>query len=137
MPLDRVDQVVDDLLELSEKYKREYGHNRQLPFSLRPVKADSLGYLSPTKHRDTCFVDIPYEVLDPDSVILGFYKEAEEVLLRYEGRVSWSRLFWSKPADIIPSYPEFTSFVEVKKQLDPLNLFSNEFSDRFLFPGSA
>ncbi len=62
IPLEELPLVFTELLALYQKYRKDFGYERILPFTFRPVKADRAGYLSPTKGRTTVFVDVPYDM---------------------------------------------------------------------------
>jgi L-gulonolactone oxidase len=100
-------------------------------FVMRPVGADRVGFLSPTKDRPTVFFDIPYHAQLLES---GVYAEIEKILLSCEGRCSWSRLFKTPPSEVVKQYPQYPDFVRAKREMDPCNVFSNAFSDAILFP---
>jgi len=134
LPIENVVTAVDQLLQLCQIYHTKHKYYRFAPFLLRPVGADRLGFLSPTIGRVTCFIDIPYDVpLNKDDPGFRFYQDAEKILLKLGGRVSWARLFQADKSEVINSYPQFGQFLQVKRELDPQNVFSNEFSDNLLF----
>lgn len=97
------------------------------------VAADSLGFMSPTKGRETAYVDITYDISDKNDIRFKFFQDVEKILLGLDGRVSWSRLFLKDKSQVIQAYPEYYKFLDVKNELDPQNMFSNEFSDAVLF----
>ena len=96
---------------------------------MRPVGADSVGYLSPTKGRPTVYFDIGYHHALVDT---GIYPEVEKLLLACEGRCSWSRLFKAPMSEVVKQYPQYQEFVQAKREMDPCNVFSNAFSDAVL-----
>jgi FAD/FMN-containing dehydrogenase len=124
VPVERADEAARKLLDVMK------GHSVLTIFVMRPVGADRVGFLSPTKGRPTVFFDIPYH---SQLLATGVYAEIEKILLACEGRCSWSRLFQAPPAEVIKQYPEYPEFVRAKRALDPRNVFSNRFSDAILF----
>jgi L-gulono-1,4-lactone dehydrogenase len=122
VPLDRIDEVIEELRTLLPNYPLQ----AMSAVALRPVGADDLGYLAPPKGQAVMYVDVPY-VADLERTNL--YLEIERVLLRFGGRCSWSRLIYAQPRDFLQNYPEHPRFVDAKHQLDPANVFSNAFSD--------
>jgi hypothetical protein len=122
--VERADEAARKLLDVMK------GHSVLTIFVMRPVGADRVGFLSPTKGRPTVFFDIPYH---SQLLETGVYAEIEKILLACEGRCSWSRLFQAPPAEVIKQYPEYPDFVRAKRALDPRNVFSNRFSDAILF----
>jgi FAD/FMN-containing dehydrogenase len=128
IPLNRCDQAVNELRLLF----KEYPVQAMSFMGLRPVGADDAGYLAPPKGRDVVYFDIPY-VADLEST--GVYAAIERKCLELGGRCSWSRLIYASPHEFLRNYPEHSKFVEAKRELDPSNVFSNEFSDRICFNG--
>lgn len=127
IPIHRADEAARRLLELVKPFPV------LTSFLMRPVGADTAGFLSPTKDRPTVYFDIGYH---QELIHTGVYTEIENVLLECEGRCSWSRLFKAPTAAIIKQYPQYADFVRAKRQLDPCNVFSNAFSDAILFPAA-
>jgi FAD/FMN-containing dehydrogenase len=103
-------------------------------FVMRPVGADSAGYLSPTRGRPTVFFDVGYH---RELLHTGVYTEIERLLLACDGRCSWSRLFRASPQEVVKQYPLHSEFVRAKREMDPCNVFSSAFSDSILFPELA
>jgi L-gulonolactone oxidase len=125
VPAHRADEAARKLLALKKAYPV------LTDFIMRPVGADTAGFLSPTKDRPTVFFDIGYH---QGLIHTGVYTEIEKVLLASEGRCSWSRLFKAPTEEIIKQYPQYPDFVRAKREMDPCNVFSNAFSDSILFP---
>lgn len=133
IPLERILEAIDQLLALAYEYRIKHNYKRFLPIIFRPVAADSLGFMSPTKGRETAYVDITYDISDKNDIRFKFFQDVEKILLGLDGRVSWSRLFLKDKSQVIQAYPEYYKFLDVKNELDPQNMFSNEFSDAVLF----
>jgi L-gulono-1,4-lactone dehydrogenase len=126
VPVHRADEAARKLLALKKEYPV------LTDFIMRPVGADTVGFLSPTRDRPTVFFDIGYH---QQLMHTGVYAEIEKALLACGGRCSWSRLFKAPTEDIVRQYPLYPNFVRVKREIDPCNVFSNAFSDSILFPG--
>jgi L-gulonolactone oxidase len=127
VPVERADEAARRLIEAMKV------HAVLSVFVMRPVGADSAGFLSPTKDRPTVFFDIPYHA---GLMHTGVYAEIEKILLSCEGRCSWSRLFKAPREEVITQYPQYPDFVRAKSEMDPSNVFSNSFSDGILFPAA-
>ena len=123
VPIHRADEAARKLLALHQRYPVFTS------FVMRPVGADSVGYLSPTKGRPTVYFDIGYHHALVDT---GIYPEVEKLLLACEGRCSWSRLFKAPMSEVVKQYPQYQEFVQAKREMDPCNVFSNAFSDAVL-----
>jgi len=128
VPAHRADEAARKLLQLHQS------HPVVTSFVMRPVGADSAGFLSPTRGRPTVFFDIGYH---KDLLHTGVYAEMERLLLECEGRCSWSRLFKAPAEEVIRQYPQYPEFLQAKREMDPCNVFSNAFSDSILFPGGV
>ena len=62
----------------------------------------------------------------------GYYRDVEKLMFRVDARTTWSRLCFAPREEYITAYPELYKFIKIKNELDPENLFSNEFSDAIL-----
>ncbi len=125
IPICRIEEALEKICQTTRNYYQSGVYTRCLPFILRPVGADRLGFLSPTHHRDTCYVDILFQTADASEIT--FYKQIEKDLLNIEGRVSWSRKFFASSNEILKSYPQHKDFLEVMQELDPKGTFVNKF----------
>jgi len=103
--------------------------NNPLIIVLRACGPDKYGYLSCCQGRKTLFVEVSYDIRTPKE----FHLNLEKILLKHGGRVSWSRLIFSERSEFLSNYPEFPKFLQVKKELDPENVFSNQWNNRILF----
>ncbi len=128
VPANRADQAARGLLDLMKT------HAVAATFCMRPVGADTVGFLSPTRNRPTVFFDVGYH---PALLHTGLYQQIESLLLECEGRCSWSRLFHAPAAVVVEQYPDYPEFVRTKREMDPCNVFSNAFSDAILFPSEG
>lgn len=127
IPINVTDKLFEALLELIKNYEKK-GYKRIQNLVMRPVKADRAGFLSPTKNRDTCFFDFSRQ--NHTDIEDCFFKEAEEIFLSFGGRVSWSRQFFAGSKQISANYPDFQTYVNVMKKIDPYKKFSNAFIER-------
>ena len=124
VPIHRADEAARRLLALMA------AHPAVGTFCMRPVGADTTGFLSPTRDRPTVFFDVGYHRA---LLHTGVYEAIENMLLDCEGRCSWSRLFEAPAARVVEQYPHYAAFVRTKREMDPCNVFSNAFSDALLF----
>lgn len=128
VPLERIEEALDKLFATTRHFHARGSYTRSLPFILRPVGADRLGYLSPTKDRDTCYVDILFQAADETEV--DFFRAIEKDLLSVDGRVSWSRKFFAEGDEVLEPYSEAKLFFRTMRNLDPYGLFVNDFVSR-------
>ena len=126
IPLDRIHEVIDAIFALDKSYREAGKYSRCLPLILRPVGTDSDGYMSMTRGRKTCFVDMLFQAFSDDE--MEFYKECETIFLAHEGRVSWSRKFFQRGHAVLDAYPDHGKFLKVIKDVDPKGTFSNDFA---------
>jgi FAD/FMN-containing dehydrogenase len=119
VPVERADEAARELLKLHQSYPVFTN------FVMRPVGADSVGFLSPTKGRPTVYFDIGYH---PQLIDTGLYEQVEALLLSCEGRCSWSRLFKAPVREVVKQYPQYQEFLRAARQMDPCGVFANAFS---------
>jgi L-gulonolactone oxidase len=133
VPLDRCDETVNRLRVLFARFGDESKTGGRAPFvdfppvGFRPVGPDDAGYLAAPKGQAVAYFDIPY-IADVEAT--GLYAAMERTFIALGGRCSWSRLAYATPEEFLQNYPEHHRFVDAKRELDPDNVFSNEFSDR-------
>ncbi|CAI9093511.1 OLC1v1029021C1 [Oldenlandia corymbosa var. corymbosa] len=87
--------------------------------------------------EDSVVVDFNYyRADDPSTPRLNqdVWEEIEQMaFFKYGGRPHWAKNRKVAFLDVRNKYPNFGKFIEAKKQLDPLNLFSSDWSDEILF----
>ena len=98
------------------------------PLSLRFAKA-SPALVSMDCGKDTCFIDIP-------SLFGGNYSDQmldimQDAMIVLGGRPHWGKINNRQPDIIKKFYPRFGDWIAIKNKLDPNNIFSNDFSNRF------
>jgi L-gulonolactone oxidase len=130
IPLQSIDTFFPEVLKIVKKFESK-GYKRIWQLVMRPVKADRYGFLCATKGRDTCFFDMSLQDGSPLEHL--FFQEVEDLILAYNGRVSWSRRFVADPSKIRANYPEFDRYLEIMKPLDPEGRFSNDFTSRLFW----
>ncbi|KAJ3322150.1 hypothetical protein HDU76_013948 [Blyttiomyces sp. JEL0837] len=100
------------------------------PVEIRFVKKDDIP-LSPAYNRDTCFIGIimyrPYGVTIPHSKYWFAY---ESIMKSLNGRPHWAKFHPMTPEDLGKVYPEFEDFRRLREELDPENVFVNEYIER-------
>lgn len=124
---DQIMHAIQDVMRIMREYKTKHNLQRTKPIIVRPVGADRMGYLSPTLGRQSFFVDIPYD--KSDSVETKMFLDIESMfLMKYRARVSYARLFWDQKR-VLDSFDYKNHWMNAKHQMDPLNMFSTDFSD--------
>jgi len=133
-PENKIEDAVEVTMKICKKYQELRSYIRAFQVVIRPIARDKRGYLSLSKRDEnlkTFCIDLQYQTKDKTEI--EFYKELENEFLNLGGRVTPSRLFWNLSPSAFKNYPDFDKFIKVKKELDPDNIFGNNFSDSILF----
>ena len=96
---------------------------------LRTVAADDL-WLSPSYGRDSLAVHFTWRP-DPGAV-LPVVEQLEEVLEPYAARPHWGKVFGTDPGALAATYPRFDDARRLRRELDPDDVFGNDFLDTYL-----
>lgn len=108
--------------EMREAMERERFHVH-FPIECRYVAADEI-WLSPAYGRDSAYIAVhmykgmPYK---------RYFEVMEQIFLRYEGRPHWGKMHTLKAANLIKRYPMWQEFAEIRKQMDPHDLFMSPY----------
>jgi L-gulonolactone oxidase len=66
-----------------------------------------------------------------------YFRDVEAIMRSYDGRPHWGKLHFRTAADLAPSYPRWSDFIDVRNKLDPDGVFRNAYLDRVLgVPGA-
>lgn len=113
------------LLAMKEKIKAErYAVN--FPIECRYVKGDHI-WLSPAYQQDSAFIAIhmyqgmPFE---------RFFHDMEVILQSFGGRPHWGKMHTMTYEALETIYPQLKDFLKVRAQLDPHNIFVNDYMRR-------
>ena len=97
-------------------------HDVMFPVEFRDVAGDDIP-LSPATGRDSTFLAVhAYHRRDWEPLV----RDAEAVFDRYDGRPHWGKHHTKTVDDLAALYPEFETFREARRDLDPEGLFLNE-----------
>ena len=99
------------------------------PFEVRFVAADDIE-LSPTNGRDSCYLGAYISSLEWAP---RYFADFEDLMRDFDGRPHWGKNFERTPVDLRELYPAYGAFEQLRRELDPNDLFRNQFTDR-LFP---
>jgi len=103
-------------------------HPVAFPFECRFVAADDIP-LAPTYRRPSAYIafhqyrSMPHE---------PFFDAVEDVFAAFDGRPHWGKMHRLGAAELRARYPRFDAFVELRDQLDPTGVFTNDYLDRVL-----
>ncbi|WP_054025682.1 D-arabinono-1,4-lactone oxidase [Bacillus sp. FJAT-28004] len=116
--------------EMREAMERERFHVH-FPIECRYVAADDI-WLSPAYGRDSAYIAVhmykgmPYK---------RYFEVMEQIFLRYEGRPHWGKMHTLKAANLVKRYPQWQEFAEIRKQMDPNDLFMSPYLRELLTNG--
>ncbi|KAL7166323.1 hypothetical protein ACSBR2_037072 [Camellia fascicularis] len=103
-------------------------------FLIRFIKSSN-AYLG--QSEDSVVVDFNYYRADESSsprLSQDVWEEVEQMaFFKYGARPHWAKNRNLAFLDVSKKYPNFNKFIAAKKKLDPLNMFSSEWSDEVLF----
>jgi FAD/FMN-containing dehydrogenase len=89
---------------------------------VRTIAADD-NYLSPHYGRDSIAISVHHNAGLPFEI---FFKDLEPIFVAFGGRPHWAKKHWRKADDLVSLYPEWNTFQEIRKQLDPEGFFLND-----------
>ncbi|MEM9776893.1 MAG: D-arabinono-1,4-lactone oxidase [Chloroflexota bacterium] len=108
--------------EIVELYSQP-GFNVFFPIECRWVKGDDI-WLSPAYQRDSAYIAVHQVAGSP-------YEEAfaqiEAIFRKYDGRPHWGKLNTMSREEAWETYPKLKDFAELRDQLDPQGVFSNDY----------
>lgn len=92
------------------------------PIGLRMSAADGFS-LSPCSGRDTLWLDIFYDDVEP------FTRELADLGEEVGARCHWGKALALRPAHLRRQYPGWEAFAEARRSFDPDEVFANGFTD--------
>jgi len=110
--------VVESMRELMWK---RFPHEIS-PLQVRWQKADE-AYLSAQSGRDTTSISVSGEI---GRNYLPFLRAVDEALRPFSARPHWGKLHFLDRGKVERLYPEFGRFQQVRKEMDPHDLFLND-----------
>jgi FAD-linked oxidoreductase len=110
------------ILEMREAMY-QYQFDVHFPVECRYVKGDDI-FLSPAYKRDSAYIAVHmYKGMQYQD----YFRVMEEIFQRYEGRPHWGKMHSFSYEKIKKSYPMFTEFLSLQKQVDPDAMFANDY----------
>jgi L-gulono-1,4-lactone dehydrogenase len=64
----------------------------------------------------------------------AYFADVEAILKAHQGRPHWGKLHTRTYEDLAPAYPRFEAVRQLRADMDPTGLFSNEYANRVLGP---
>lgn len=119
IPAEHMASAIRDINYVIQKYKFDV----HFPIECRYVKGDDL-WLSPSYERDSAYIAIHmYKGME----YKHFFAKLEEVFRHYQGRPHWGKEHTLTSVDLQNLFPKYNDFLQIRKQLDPNNLFLNHY----------
>jgi len=119
IPAEHMASAMKDINYVIQKYKFDV----HFPIECRYVKGDKL-WLSPSYERDAAYIAIH---MYKGMAYKHYFAKLEEVFKHYQGRPHWGKEHTLTPIDLQNLFPKYNDFLQVRKQLDPNNLFLNSY----------
>lgn len=128
IPLTALPEAVKSIQEFFKKHRQT--NAKILEITVRFVEQDAHAFLSPSTDGPVAY--LAFCILEQDKY-LALYKELEDILSIYNGRPHWGKLHFLNNEKVTQLYANnLQKFINVKKRLDPKDVFSNGFTDRIL-----
>ena len=98
------------------------------PIQYRYVAADD-AYLSPFYKQDSALIDLQQYIGLPHE---EYFRAGEAIFKKYGGRPHWGKLHHRTAEELRELYPMWDKFHEIRRSLDPNNVFMNDYLRRVL-----
>jgi len=126
-----IENTAEALIAL-EKFIESHDIKAHFPVEVRFVKKDEIP-LSPAYGRDTCFIGIiMYRPYGQDTPIEKYWTGYTEIMQKYNGRPHWAKAYELTPDQLEKVYPKMEDFLTIRQQLDPNQMFVNDYIARHL-----
>ena len=103
---------------------------------IRYGRSDAVSWMSQMYDSDICVISNivlgTTEVSGPATEFALYGKELEKIAQKYGGRPHWGKMNWATAEQLKPVYPMFDDFKKVRDEVDPRNMFMNDYLRRVL-----
>jgi len=103
---------------------------------VRYGKADEISWMSQMYQRDICVISNivlgTTSVSGPAKEFELYGKQLESIAQKYGGRPHWGKMNWATGAEIAAVYPKLDAYKKIRDDLDPNNMFLNDYLRRVL-----
>ncbi len=96
------------------------------PIQYRYVAADD-AYLSPYYKQNSALIDLQQYIGLPHE---EYFKAGEIIFKKYGGRPHWGKIHYRTAEELQELYPMWDKFHEIRRRLDPDNVFINDYLRR-------
>ncbi|MGE7868134.1 D-arabinono-1,4-lactone oxidase [Bacillus paramycoides] len=114
--------AVEEISNLIEKKK----YKVHFPIECRYVHGDDI-WLSPAYGRDSAYIAVH---MYKGMKYAAYFGEVEQIFRKYEGRPHWGKMHTLTYEQLQYIYPEFHSFLKVRKLLDETGMFFNPYAEK-------
>jgi len=122
-----LDGLVPALREVMQMVE-DRGFRISFPVEVRCTGTDDIP-LSTSTGRRSAYIAVH---MFKGSKYNDYFRAVEAILRKYEGRPHWGKIHHLDASDISSLYPEYQRFIEVRNQLDPEGVFTNDYLRRVL-----
>ena len=122
-----LDSLVPALREVMQMVE-DRGFTISFPVEVRCTGSDDIP-LSTSTGRRSAYIAVH---MFKGSAYTEYFSAVETILRKYEGRPHWGKIHNLNANDISSLYPEYQRFIEVRNQLDPEGVFTNDYLRRVL-----
>lgn len=130
VPINSLPAVTAKIAELIQKYRNLGAKVTDL--NIRFVERDSCALLSPASDGPVAY--IAFCILEEDKY-LALFNDFEDNMIKFHGRPHWGKINFLNYKKSVDLYgPNLERFIQVKKRLDPNDVFSNQFIKSILGP---
>lgn len=117
-----VEHFADVIREIDQTIRREK-FEVHFPLECRFVQADDI-YLSPASQRASAYIAVHmYKGMQ----YKAYFAAIEQIFRRYQGRPHWGKLHTLQANELRQLYPDWEKFQLARQQLDPQDLFLNDY----------
>jgi FAD/FMN-containing dehydrogenase len=104
------------------------GFKVSFPVEVRCTGSDNIP-LSTSTGRQSAYIAVH---MFKGTEYAEYFSAVEAILRKYEGRPHWGKIHNLDASQISRLYPEYQRFIEVRNQLDPEGVFTNDYLRRVL-----
>ena len=122
-----LDSLVPALREVMSMVD-DRGFRISFPVEVRCTGSDDIPFSTSTGRRSAYIAVHMFK----GSEYGEYFSAVEAILRKYEGRPHWGKIHNLNANDISSLYPEYQRFIEVRNQLDPEGVFTNDYLRRVL-----
>lgn len=118
------------ILQELKAWIEKRGYPAHFPIEVRFVKADDL-MISPASDRETCFINIiTYRPYNREVLHDVYFRAFEEIMKKHGGRPHWAKDYHVTPTEFERMYPEWQTFCQIRRRMDPEAMFINNNLER-------